>query len=269
MAMLRLRRKALLRSTILACAAGSVLAAAVHAGTTATGATVTVTVGKPTELAFIVSPKHVTAGTVTFKIANRGKLKHRFELCASPDGGSASACAGKLTPLLAPGKTASLTLTLTAGSYEYVDAAPGRAAGMRGVLTVSGGSKATGGGTGTTPKGGGTTTGGSGGSATGGSGGSTGSGGAAANLPTGFVGDATAGKTVFQIAACGNCHTLAAAGTTGGIDLDGFAPDEATVIINVTDGNTSGMPDFSQQLTKTQIYNVAAFVFCSTHKGAC
>jgi mono/diheme cytochrome c family protein len=256
------RRRLLLRSAIAAGAAGSVLAASVHAGTATTGVTVSVTAGKPTEQAFVVSPKRVTAGTVTFKITNRGKLKHRFELCASPDGGSANACAGKMTPLLAPGKSASLTLTLAAGDYEYVDAAPGRTAGMRGVLIVSGGSKSTGGGTSTTPKGGKTPSGGT--TSTG----SGSSGGAAANLPTGFVGDPTAGKAVFLAAGCSTCHTLAAAGATGGIDLDGFAPDEATVIINVTDGNTSGMPDFSQQLTKTQIYNVAAFVFCSTHKGA-
>ena len=73
------------------------------------------------------------------------------------------------------------------------------------------------------------------------------------------------GAGVFATAGCTTCHTLKAANATGGIDLDAFAPDQATVIDNVSNGNTGGMPDFSNQLTKAQINAVASYVFCVTH----
>ena len=37
---------------------------------------------------------------------------------------------------------------------------------------------------------------------------------------------------------------------------------------NITNGNAEGMPAWAGQLTKTQIQNVAAFVYCATNKGA-
>ncbi len=37
------------------------------------------------------------------------------------------------------------------------------------------------------------------------------------------------------------------------------------MIDNVTNGNSDGMPNFSLQLTKAQINNVASYVFCVTH----
>jgi mono/diheme cytochrome c family protein len=123
----------------------------------------------------------------------------------------------------------------------------------------------------TTPARGGTTGGGSGGStggstggsggSTGGGGGTTGTGGASGTL----VGDPVAGAGVFATAGCTSCHTLKAANATGGIDLDAFSPDQATVIDNVSHGNSAGMPDFSGQLTKAQINAVASYVFCVTH----
>ena len=70
---------------------------------------------------------------------------------------------------------------------------------------------------------------------------------------------------MFANAGCSTCHTLKAANATGGIDLDVFAPDQSTVIDNVSNGNTGGMPDFSNQLTKAQINAVASYVFCVTH----
>jgi mono/diheme cytochrome c family protein len=104
-------------------------------------------------------------------------------------------------------------------------------------------------------------TGGGGGGTTTDAGATTGTGGASGNL----VGDPVAGAAVFATAGCTGCHTLKAAGSTGGIDLDSFAPDQATVIDNVTHGNSGGMPNFSLQLTKAQINNVASYVFCVTH----
>jgi len=239
--------------------------AAPMAASTATSATVKVTVGKPREMAFTITPSKVSAGTVTFQVTNAGKVAHVFQVCSSPLGGSATKCAGPKTATIKPGKTARLIAKLGIGKHEYLDPVTGHSA-AKGTLVVIAASPSAGGGTTTTtpPKGG--TTGGSGGSGTGGSGGSgggttTGTGGASGNL----VGDPVAGAAVFANSGCATCHTLKAANATGGIDLDAFAPDQATVIDNVSNGNTGGMPDFSLQLTKAQINNVASYVFCVTH----
>jgi mono/diheme cytochrome c family protein len=233
------------------------------AASTATSATVKVTVGKPREMTFTIVPSKVSAGTVTFQVTNAGKVAHAFQVCSSPLGGIASKCAGPKTKTIAPGKTAKLVANLGIGKHEYLDPVTGHSA-AKGMLLVIAASPAAGGGTTTTTPSKGGTTGGSGGS---GSGGgtttttTTGTGGASGNL----VGDPVAGATVFATAGCTSCHTLKAANATGGIDLDAFAPDQPTVIDNVSNGNTGGMPDFSTQLTKAQINNVASYVFCVTH----
>jgi mono/diheme cytochrome c family protein/uncharacterized cupredoxin-like copper-binding protein len=233
---------------------------------TATSATVIkVTAGKPREMAFTITPSKVSAGTVTFQVTNAGKVAHAFQVCSSPLGGTASRCSGPKTAVLAPGKSARLVAKLGIGKHEYLDPVTGHAA-AKGTLVVI---AATGGGTTTTTKSGSTGgTGGTGGSSGGTSGGSsggggttTGTGGASGNL----VGDPVVGAGVFANAGCSTCHTLKAANATGGIDLDAFAPDQATVIDNVSNGNTGGMPDFSNQLTKAQINAVASYVFCVTH----
>ena len=79
-------------------------------------------------------------------------------------------------------------------------------------------------------------------------------------------GDAAAGKEVFASAACGGCHTLAAAGASGtiGPNLDDLAPEHDAIVEQVTNGG-GGMPAFSGQLSEAQIQDVAAFVFESTH----
>lgn len=234
---------------------------------TATSATVKVTIGKPREMAFTITPSKVSAGTVTFQVRNAGKIAHAFQVCSSPLGGNASKCTGPKTKSIGPGKTASLVAKLGIGKHEYLDPVIGHSA-AKGTLVVIAAAPAAGGGTtATTPSkggttGGGTTTGGgsTGGGSTGG-GTTTGTGGASGNL----VGDPVAGATVFANAGCATCHTLKAANATGGIDLDAFSPDQPTVIDNVSNGNTGGMPDFSTQLTKQQINNVASYVFCVTH----
>jgi mono/diheme cytochrome c family protein/uncharacterized cupredoxin-like copper-binding protein len=238
---------------------------------TATSATVKVTVGKPREMAFTITPSKVSAGTVTFQVTNAGKLGHAFQVCSSPLGGSAGKCAGPKTSTIAPGRTARLVAKLGIGKHEYLDPVTGHSA-AKGTLVVSAASPSAGGGTTATPPpksgttGGGTgssggTSPGTGSGSTTGGGAITGAGGASGNL----VGDPVAGAMVFASSGCGTCHTLKAASATGGIDLDGFAPDQATVIDNVSNGNTSGMPDFSTRLTKQQINNVASYVFCVTH----
>ena len=111
------------RLTIGAAVAGLVLAMPSLAAPTAT--TVTVTAGKPSELRFTLSKTSVAKGAVTFKVTNKGKSTHDFKI------------AGKKTKLLAPGKSATLAVTLKAGKAPFLCTVPGHAAaGMKGTLTV-------------------------------------------------------------------------------------------------------------------------------------
>ncbi|HKX47712.1 MAG TPA: c-type cytochrome [Gaiellaceae bacterium] len=75
-------------------------------------------------------------------------------------------------------------------------------------------------------------------------------------------GDPVAGKEVFLGAsACGGCHTLADAGSSGtvGPNLDESMPDYELALDRVTNGQ-GGMPSFSSTLTEQQIADVAAYV---------
>ena len=75
-------------------------------------------------------------------------------------------------------------------------------------------------------------------------------------------GDAAAGKTIFTgSGTCGNCHTLADAGTTGtvGPSLDDAKPSFDLVVDRVTNG-AGVMPSFKGSLTEKQIADVAAYV---------
>lgn len=66
------------------------------------------------------------ASAITFVVTNRGHLMHDFRIN------------GKQTPLIRPGRTASLTVTFRKkGRYPYRCTVPGdAAAGLRGVFTV-------------------------------------------------------------------------------------------------------------------------------------
>ena len=99
---------------------------AAETGTTAARATtITVTAGKPTEFHFTLSKKSAHKGSVTFKITNKGKLSHDFKI------------AGKRSPMIKPGKSATLKVTLKPGKIKYECTVPGHAAaGMKGTLTV-------------------------------------------------------------------------------------------------------------------------------------
>ena len=75
-------------------------------------------------------------------------------------------------------------------------------------------------------------------------------------------GDPTAGKQVFlSTAACGGCHTLADAGTSGNVgpNLDDAMPTYDKVLTQVTNGG-GAMPPFKDSLTQQQIADVAAYV---------
>jgi len=78
------------------------------------------------EFKFTVTPSVISKpGAVTFTIVNKGTIGHDFKI------------AGKKTPVIKPGKTATLTVTLHAGRFPYVCTVPGHAAaGMKGVFTV-------------------------------------------------------------------------------------------------------------------------------------
>jgi mono/diheme cytochrome c family protein len=78
-------------------------------------------------------------------------------------------------------------------------------------------------------------------------------------------GDPTAGKAIFTKSACGGCHTLAEAHSTGtvGPNLDQAHPTYQLATARVTLGK-SPMPSFKGQLTTQQIADVAAYVVKST-----
>jgi uncharacterized cupredoxin-like copper-binding protein len=102
---------------------GIVIVAIVVAVPLALAASVGVT-GK--EFKFGLTTKTVKHGKVTFKLTNKGRLKHDFKI------------AGKKTPLVAPGKSASITVTLKRGTYTYICTVKGHAqAGMKGKLKVT------------------------------------------------------------------------------------------------------------------------------------
>jgi uncharacterized cupredoxin-like copper-binding protein len=97
-------------------------AAAKHDAARAT--TVTVTAGSPTEFKFKLSTASVKAGAVTFKVTNKGTLPHDFKI------------AGKTTPLLQSGKSATLKVTIKKGKNAYMCTVSGHAAaGMKGTVT--------------------------------------------------------------------------------------------------------------------------------------
>ena len=76
----------------------------------------------------VVPAAKVAPGKVTLTVRNTGKIQH--DLVVSGPGGAK-------TPLIDPGKTAKLTVTLAAGSYTLYCSVPGhRAAGMVAKLTV-------------------------------------------------------------------------------------------------------------------------------------
>lgn len=78
----------------------------------------------------------------------------------------------------------------------------------------------------------------------------------------GAEGDPAAGKEVFLgPAACGTCHTLADAGTSGtvGPNLDDAQPSYELALDRVTNGQ-GAMPAFAGTLSEQQIADVAAYV---------
>jgi nitrite reductase (NO-forming) len=76
------------------------------------------------DLGFKLTTKKAKAGKVIFKVTNTGALKHDFQI------------AGKKTPMLAKGKSATLTVTIKKGKNAYKCTVAGHAAGgMKGTFT--------------------------------------------------------------------------------------------------------------------------------------
>jgi uncharacterized cupredoxin-like copper-binding protein len=109
-------------ATVIATVGGTAVAAPAAAGHTA--ATRVAVVAK--EFAFKLSKRTVAKGTVVFTVVNKGHVAHDFKI------------AGKKTPMLQPGKKATLKVVFRkAGKYRYLCTVPGHAAaGMKGTLTV-------------------------------------------------------------------------------------------------------------------------------------
>jgi len=103
-------------------------------------AVVTVTAGKPSELAFKLSKfSNLPVGTIIFNVTNQGVAFHTFKLCTVPVTSlTKNACVGEVTKLLHHGDTATLTVKLTkSGKYEYLcDVSGHAAAGMKGLIGV-------------------------------------------------------------------------------------------------------------------------------------
>ena len=86
------------------------------------------------EVEFKIVPVPATlpkAGRVTFVVENAGKIQHDLALQG------AGVSASTKTPLISPGQTAKLTVTLAVGTYTLYCTVPGhRAAGMVATLVV-------------------------------------------------------------------------------------------------------------------------------------
>jgi cytochrome c6 len=83
-----------------------------------------------------------------------------------------------------------------------------------------------------------------------------------------FQGDPITGRDVFLVGAdppCGDCHTLADAGTTGtiGPNLDELQPTFDQVKAAVTNG-PGVMPEYGELMSEPVIDNVAAYVVFAT-----
>ena len=117
------------RPVMIICVVASALGAvgASPAAPTAASQTATTRVGVVAkEFAFTLSKRTVARGTIVFTVVNRGHVAHDFKV------------GGKKTPLLKPGKKATLKVVFRkAGKYRYICTVPGHAAaGMKGTLTV-------------------------------------------------------------------------------------------------------------------------------------
>jgi uncharacterized cupredoxin-like copper-binding protein len=104
--------------------------------------TITVTAGKPSELAFKLSKTSmVKPGAITFNVTNQGVAFHDFRICSKPVTSASvvtNSCSGKTTKVLHHGDSATLTVTISkSGKYEFLCTVSGHAAaGMKGLIGI-------------------------------------------------------------------------------------------------------------------------------------
>ena len=114
-------------SLVAALAVAATTFAVVAYGSSSRANATTVKVTAKDTFRFVLSRKSAPHGKVTFKVTNKGRLKHDFKI------------AGKKTKLLGHNKTATLTVTLKKGKkYTYLCTVPGHAAaGMKGTFKAT------------------------------------------------------------------------------------------------------------------------------------
>ena len=95
-------------------------------GRASSAATTTAVRVSASEFKYVLSKKAAPTGTVVFTLVNKGKLPHDFKI------------AGKKTARVAPGKSATLRVTIAKkGRLSYLCTVPGHAAaGMKGVFAA-------------------------------------------------------------------------------------------------------------------------------------
>jgi uncharacterized cupredoxin-like copper-binding protein len=77
------------------------------------------------EYKFSLSTTSASHGSITFRFTNRGHIGHDFRID------------GKMTPVITPGKSATFTVNLKKGTYNYLCTVPGHAqSGMKGTFRV-------------------------------------------------------------------------------------------------------------------------------------
>jgi nitrite reductase (NO-forming) len=117
---LKLSTGALLAALVAVLALSPIAVARMQASTSTTVKVTSV------DFKFKLSTKTAHHGIVIFKLTNKGHTRHDFKI------------AGKKTPLIGPGKSATLKVTLKKGSYKYLCTFPGHAAlGMKGTFKVT------------------------------------------------------------------------------------------------------------------------------------
>ncbi len=124
------RRAAVLTAGLASCAALGIAGSAIVAGSASGATTKTVTTHitvTASEFKFKLSKTTAPVGTVIFTVKNVGKIGHNFYIN------------GKVTKLIAHGKSATLTVKFTKkGKFQYLCTVPGHAKlGMKGVLGIA------------------------------------------------------------------------------------------------------------------------------------
>jgi plastocyanin len=118
-----MRRKHLLAASALTAAVAAATPAAIAGDPPRAGASATTIRVSADEYSYRFSSKSAPAGRVTFRLSNRGRLKHDLKI------------AGKKSKLIGRGGSTSLSVRLRKGSYRYICTVRGHAAaGMKGTF---------------------------------------------------------------------------------------------------------------------------------------